>query len=48
LRSLGHPWLLPSWVTPLEYGSVAATGAMVLWYRLTRPDVPRYSTDSVL
>jgi alpha-1,6-mannosyltransferase len=48
LRSLGHPWFLPSWVTPLEYGSVAATGAMVLWYQLTRPAVPRYSTDNVV
>jgi alpha-1,6-mannosyltransferase len=48
LRSLGQPWLLPNWVTPLEYGSVAATGAMVLWYQLTRPAVPHYSTDKVV
>jgi alpha-1,6-mannosyltransferase len=48
LRSLGHPWLLPNWVTPLEYGSVAVTGVMVLWYQLTRPALPRYSTDKVV
>jgi alpha-1,6-mannosyltransferase len=48
LRSLGQPWSLPNWVTPLEYGSVAATGAMVLWYQLTRPAVPHYSTDKVV
>jgi alpha-1,6-mannosyltransferase len=48
LRSLGHPWLLPDWVTMLEYGSVAATGAFVLVWRLTRPELPRYSTDKVV
>ena len=48
LRSLGHPWLLPTWVTPLEYGSVAATGAMVLWYQLRRPAMPLYSTDKIV
>jgi alpha-1,6-mannosyltransferase len=48
LRSLGQPWLLPNWVTPLEYGSVAATGAVVLWYQLRRSALPRYSTDKVV
>jgi hypothetical protein len=48
LRSLGHPWLLPDWVTMLEYGSVAATGAFVLLWRLTRPELPRYSKDKVV
>jgi alpha-1,6-mannosyltransferase len=37
LRSLGRPWLLPGWVTLLEYGSVATTGAIILWRRFTRP-----------
>jgi hypothetical protein len=47
-RSLGHPWLLPNWVTLLEYGAVATTGAFVLLWRLTRPELPRYSTDKVV
>jgi alpha-1,6-mannosyltransferase len=46
LRSIGHPWLLPNWVPLLEYGSVAATGAIVLLFRLIRPPLPRYSTDT--
>jgi hypothetical protein len=48
LRTLGHPWLVPGWVTLLEYGSVAAAGAIILLHRLTRPAVPRCSTDGVV
>ena len=40
LRTLGGPWLVPGWVTLLEYGSVATAGAIVLWRRLTGPAVP--------
>ncbi|MBV9274763.1 MAG: hypothetical protein JO333_12770 [Verrucomicrobia bacterium] len=40
LRSLGYPWLLPGWVTLLEYGSVATTGAIIVWRRFTRPAAP--------
>jgi alpha-1,6-mannosyltransferase len=29
LRTLGRPWLLPGWIMLLEYGSVAASGAIV-------------------
>ncbi|MBV9252498.1 MAG: DUF2029 domain-containing protein [Acetobacteraceae bacterium] len=28
-RTLGRPWVLPAWVTLLEYGSVVAAGAMI-------------------
>ncbi|PWT78472.1 MAG: hypothetical protein C5B58_15230, partial [Acidobacteria bacterium] len=48
LRTLGLPWSLPGWVTLLEYGSVATTGAMILSRRLTRRAVPGCSTDGVL
>jgi alpha-1,6-mannosyltransferase len=45
LRALGGPWIVPGWVTLLEYGSVATTGAIILLRRLTRPAVPRCSID---
>jgi alpha-1,6-mannosyltransferase len=48
LRSLGGPWLVPGWVTLLEYGSVAIAGAIILWCRLTRPPVPRCPKDGVV
>ncbi|MBV9732374.1 MAG: hypothetical protein JO275_06315 [Verrucomicrobia bacterium] len=44
LRARGGPWLLPAWVTPLEYGCVAAAGAIILWHRVVRSTVPRRST----
>ena len=47
LRTLGRPWLVPGWVTLLEYGSVAAAGAIILLHRSKRPAVPRCSTDGV-
>ena len=38
LRALGHPWgALPGWVMLLEYGCVAAAGAMIALHRLMRP-----------
>ena len=40
LRTLGGPWLVPGWVTLLEYGSVAIAGAIILLCRLARPRVP--------
>lgn len=30
LRTMGQPWVLPTWVWILEYGCVAVTGAVVL------------------
>ena len=47
LRALGHPWSLPGWVALLEYGSVAAAGAIVLLWRLIRPAAQLCSTDRV-
>jgi alpha-1,6-mannosyltransferase len=48
LRTLGGPWLVPAWVTLLEYGSVATAGAIILLRRLTRPPVPRCPKDGVV
>jgi alpha-1,6-mannosyltransferase len=48
LRTLGRPWLVPGWVTVLEYGAVATGGAIIVLRRLTRPAVPRCSTDGVV
>jgi alpha-1,6-mannosyltransferase len=48
LRALGRPWLVPGWVTLLEYGSVATSGAIILLRRPARPAVPRCSTDGVV
>ena len=45
LRALGGPWLLPGWVTLLEYGSVATAAAIILWHRFVRPTVPGCSTE---
>lgn len=40
LRALGRPWLLPGWIMLLEYGSVAAAGAIIAWRRSARPGRP--------
>ena len=41
MRALGRPWgALPGWVMLLEYGCVAAAGAIVALRRLMRPAVP--------
>jgi len=41
LRSLGHSWgALPSWVMLLEYGCLAATGAIIAFRRRLRPSAP--------
>jgi alpha-1,6-mannosyltransferase len=47
LRALGRPWLLPGWVMLLEYGSVATAGTIIVFLRLTRPEMTRSLTDSV-
>jgi alpha-1,6-mannosyltransferase len=37
MQALGRPWgALPGWVLLLEYGCVAAAGAMIVWRRSTR------------
>jgi len=45
LRALGRPWGLPGWIMLLEYGSVAAAGAVIGWRRFTRPAQPECATD---
>jgi hypothetical protein len=45
LRTLGRPWLVPGWMMLLEYGSVAAAGAIIGWRRFTRPAPPQCATD---
>jgi alpha-1,6-mannosyltransferase len=46
LRALGHPWgSLPVWVMLVEYGCVAAAGAVVLLRRITRQAALQRSTD---
>jgi alpha-1,6-mannosyltransferase len=41
LRMLGHPWLLPSWIMLLEYGSVVAAGVVVRFRRLRQAPCAR-------
>jgi alpha-1,6-mannosyltransferase len=37
LRALGHLWVLPDWVMPIEYGAVAIAGAVIGLRRFKRP-----------
>jgi alpha-1,6-mannosyltransferase len=30
LRSIGHPWVLPGWIVPVEYGAVAGAAAILV------------------
>jgi alpha-1,6-mannosyltransferase len=39
LRTLGGQWYVPDWIMLLEFGSVAAAGAIILFRRFTRPAV---------
>jgi alpha-1,6-mannosyltransferase len=36
LRAVGRPWLVPDWITMLEYGSVALAAAIIVLRRITR------------
>jgi Glycosyltransferase family 87 len=45
LRALGRPWLVPGWIMLLEYGSVAAAAAIILFRRLRQQAVARCSTN---
>ena len=47
LRTLGRPWVLPGWVMPLEYGSVAIAVAIIAARRITRPAALGYSPHQV-
>lgn len=33
LRTVGRPWLVPEWITLLEYGSVAVTAGILIYFR---------------
>jgi hypothetical protein len=45
LRTLGRPWSVPGWIMLLEYGSVAAAGAFIIFRRFRPPGVRGSSTD---
>jgi hypothetical protein len=46
MHALGRPWgALPSWVMLLEYGCVAAAGAIILARRMTRTTLWQHSAD---
>ena len=45
LRSLGRPFVLPSWIVLLEYGAVAITAAIILLRRIRRPAARQSSID---
>jgi alpha-1,6-mannosyltransferase len=45
LRTLGRPWLVPGWITLLEFGSVAATGAIIGLRHRSRPAMPAKPTE---
>src|SRR5580700_11081146 len=44
LRALGRPWSVPGWIMLLEYGSVAAAGAILAFRRFT-PRGVRYNSQ---
>jgi alpha-1,6-mannosyltransferase len=37
LRALGRPWVVPGWIMLLEFGAVAAAGAIIVLRKFTRP-----------
>lgn len=46
LRTLGRPWgSLPGWVMVVEYGCLAAAGAILAWRRIARSSAPECSTE---
>lgn len=46
LRALGRPWgALPGWIMPLEYGCVAAAGAVFVLRRLRSPEALNTPTN---
>jgi alpha-1,6-mannosyltransferase len=47
LRAIGRPWVLPAWIILLEYGALAAAGAIIWLRRITRPAMLRCETDRV-
>jgi alpha-1,6-mannosyltransferase len=45
LRTLGRPWLVPSWIMLLEYGALAVFVAVIGMRRFLRPATPRSSEE---
>jgi alpha-1,6-mannosyltransferase len=41
LRRVGRPWVVPGWITWLEYGSVAIIAALIVWRRVRQPSAPQ-------
>lgn len=40
LRATGRPWILPGWIMLVEYGAIAAAGAMIVLRHSGRHSVP--------
>ncbi|HKW33926.1 MAG TPA: hypothetical protein VJN92_13035 [Candidatus Acidoferrum sp.] len=47
LRTLGQPWVVPGWIVLLEYGSVAATAAIITLLGIRRSAAQQCSTGQV-
>jgi hypothetical protein len=47
LRIVGRPWLVPTWIMVLEYGSVAVAAAIIALRRITRSAALQCSADQV-
>jgi alpha-1,6-mannosyltransferase len=47
LRRLGRPWLVPDWITLLEYGSVAIAAAVIALHRIRRSAALECSVDHI-
>ena len=45
LRTLGRAWVVPDWIMLLEYGAVAAAGAIIAFRRFTGLGEPPSSTE---
>lgn len=45
LRAHGRPWVLPSWVSLLEYGLVALAAAIILLRRIGQQPAPKTSSN---
>lgn len=48
LRTLGRPWLVPGWVTLLEYGAMAVVGTVIGLWRLGQRSAPQGSSDKAI
>jgi hypothetical protein len=46
LRTLGRPWLVPRWITLLEYGAFATAGIVMALRRVRRSSMTQRSVDN--